>query len=459
MATLEQLEEGGGEHRLLKELRDRRADHQVWIHAYPTAGRLGMVFWNSGAGTLDESVAGFGPYPRPSLHGHPVAWAWERQSAFRGFWEAEEERVAVSGDGVHRVPLGPVRSDAGESIRYDLSVVGDDIHHVWLRSGYKGREVAHLMSQRPVDEGVTIAERVTGTSPVAHALAFSEAVENCRGDTVSLEARQVRALLAELERLMSHLGDLAVLAAATGTITAAADLYRLKERVLRFNFKWTGHRYLRGVIAPGGVRRALSLPAAGLNELARDVEREFVAVRRQLDRTNSFLDRLHGAGKIPDDVIAELSPTGFVGKSAGLSLDWRWSRPYAGYDDAIWASAPAVIHQPDSFGRYWVRAEEVLQSLWLIRRLGSRECRAVPSTSAPAWEARSPGYGVVEAPRGSLVYRLTMQDAHATNQVSLTTASQRNWPAVPRALEAGNILQDFPIIDASFSLAVSALDL
>lgn len=458
MASLESAAVRGGEHRLLKELRDRRAGRDLWIHAYPVSDRLGMVFWKPGPRRLEESVAGFGPYPRPSLYGHPAAWAWERQAAFRGFWEADEEPLEVLGDGVHRVPLGPVRSDAGESIRYDMSVVGDDIHHVGLRAGYKSRDVASLMSQRPVGEALAVAERVTGTSPVAHALAFSEAVESCRGETVGLEAQQLRALLAELERLMSHLGDLAVLAAATGTVTAAADLYRLKERVLRFNFKWTGHRYLRGVVAPGGVRQVLSLPASGLEELGRDVEREFTSIRRQLDRTNSFLDRLHGAGKIPDDLIGQLGPTGFVGKSAGLALDWRWARPYAGYGDAIWATSPAVIHQADSFGRYWVRAEEVLQSLWLIRRLGSCQSEVLPSTPEPSWEA-GPGYGVVEAPRGSLIYRVTMRDAHTTNHVSLTTPSQRNWPVVPRAMEAGNILQDFPIIDASFSLAVSALDL
>jgi Ni,Fe-hydrogenase III large subunit len=386
-----------------------------------------------------------------------MSWGWERARTLESFWRELDPLVEPDGDGVQRMPLGPVRADAGESIFYGLSVYGDEIHHVRLGTGYKPRHVARLMSRVETPVALSVAERVTGTSPVAHALAFSHAVEAAVRLSCPPGAARARASLAELERLMSHLGDLAYLAQATGTVTGAADLYRLKERVLRFNAAWGGHRYLRGLVAPGGTTRPLRLGDDALTAFCRDFEREFMAVRHALDYTPSFLDRLHGAGRIPDAVVGALKPVGFVGKSAGLTHDWRWALGDDAYAEPLFGLSPVTIRQPDAFGRYWVRTEEVLQSLAVLRRLNGRE--SVAESSPPtAIQGDGIGYGIAEGPRGGIVYRVAMK-GNVVVDASLSTASQRNWPAVPPALESGNILQDFPIIDASFGLAVSALDL
>ncbi len=412
------------------------------------------AIWRPGEYTVHERELGPGPFVRPSQYGVLGFFALEVDDERAGWWIGEYPVDRVSGRGIHVMPLGPVRADVAESLRYVLTVFGDDIHHVRIVPGYKRRHMEEAILRQGVHGGVRVAERVTGTSPVAHAWAYAMAAEAALHLVVPAPALLERTCLAELERLMSHLGDLAALSAATGTITAAADLYALKEKVLRFNQARFGHRYLRGRIAVGG-GTPLALAPLGLASFADDVGREFGLVRGALDHTTSFLDRLHGAGRLRGGAGLGIRVTGGVEKSSGQSSDLRWSRAYGAYSDLTAHLRPVVVELPDAFGRYRVRVEEVLQSLEMLKSLGSRtELQA----GAPTGESLGTGFGLVEAPRGRLFYRVAVRGQDVTG-VRIATPSSLNWPAVPVALAAHNILQDFPIIDASFSLSVAGLDL
>ncbi len=422
------------------------------LHVFPDHRSVRVVLWRKGEGEITEIDVGPGPHARPSERGFPsLRFVEEQDFGCEALEPAAAEREVI-GEGMHVVPLGPVRADVAEALRYEMDVLGDEIHALTLRRGYKRRGVARLMQGAEVGAALEIAERVTGTSTVAHALAFSLAVEDALGLAVGESTSVLRSALAELERLHSHLGDLASLAAATGTVVAAADLYRLRETVLRFGKEWTGHRYLRGVVSPGGWRRGIRDTSRELPSFVEEVERQFVAVRRSLDRTNSFLDRLHGAGGIPSK---SLELVGVVGRSAGCNEDVRWDLPYAWYPDLCYGRRPAGWTTGDAYGRYFVRCEEITQSIAMLRRAGG--CGAA-SSPPPLDFGNGLGYGLVESPRGRLFYRVAVGGGRVET-CQIRTASSINWVAVPLAVANHNILQDFPIIDASFSLAVASLDL
>lgn len=433
-------------------------DGAALLHAFVSACGLTLVVAPAAGGGPEDIVLGPGPFARPTRAGHQLFGGVEHTLP-AAVWQHASRRRPVRGRGLHLMPLGPVRGDVSESLAYQLVVLGDEIHQVRLRAGYKRRHVAEAMIGAGVSSAVQVAERVTGTSPVAHALAFSLAVEQAEGIAVSLDNRRARVVLAELERITSHVGDLALLAASTGTVAAAADWFRLKETLLRFQAALTGHRYLRGVVGPGGLARPLSREVTALPALLAVVRDQVDAVASALEATNSYLDRLHGAGRLPEYPDGAVYWTGFVGKSAGLTRDMRWDAPYAGYGGLMADLAPVSLNRPDAYGRAWVRLGEVRQSLEMLSRVrdsGSQPPTTVPS-EGPTGDA-GVGYGMVEAPRGRLCYRLEVH-AGRVRAASLTTPSQLNWPAVPLAMEQRNILQDFPIIDASFNLAVAALDL
>ncbi len=425
--------------------------HKV-LDVFPDHGSVRLALWRGDDPTIAEIDVGPGPHERPSRNGFPSLRFAEEQDFVPGAFAAASADLAITGKGMHVVPLGPVRADVAESLRYEMDVLGDEIHGLTLRRGYKRRGVARLMQGAGIAHALEIAERVTGTSNVAHALAFSLAVEDACGLAVGEATSVLRSSLAEMERLHSHLGDLAALAASTGMAVAAADLGRLRDSALRFGLHWMGHRYLRGAIAPGGWRTGIKDVGAGLPGFLDDLERQFLAVRRALDRTNSFLDRLHSAGRIP---AAALDLVGVVGRAAGRGEDVRWDRPYAGYGERTEPWRPAGHPAGDAFARYAVRCDEISQSIAMLRRAGRVGAEASP---LPADAASGVGHGLVEAPRGRLLYRVALRDGRVET-CRIRTASSINWVAVPLAVANRNILQDFPIIDASFNLSVASLDL
>lgn len=433
------------------------AQEQGKMHLVPywqDSHGLVLAFLQETTGQITEVPLGRGPFFRPSRQGVLSFTFFESQFP-KDLWYEPDVPHRVSGEGLHVLPLGPVRADVAESLRFELSVIGDEIHHVTLFTGFKRRAVGQACSHAPLEEALGLAERVDATAAFAHALAFVTAVEDALGLSVSEEHRRLRSLLAEWERIGSHLHDLALLAASTGAVAPAQDLFRLRERVLRAMLEHTGHRYLRGVLAPGGSRRTLLLPAKALARLREEVGNEFSAIHHALSHMHSFLDRLHGAGRIPDESLSHLSLTGYVGKSTGESQDMRWLRPYAAYGTIGDRQVPVSYPEPDAFGRYAVRCREILQSLDWIGTL--EDDLVCPALNEPAF-GHGTGYGIVEAPKGRLVYRVEVSGDH-TGQVALATPSQWNWPAFPAAVAHANILQDFPIIEASFALSVAELDL
>ncbi len=446
MAHIRDLEEVS----LLSICREAAREGQKILDIFPAEGGTSVALWGED-GKIVERDAGPGPHERPSRCGFPsLRFSEERDFPPDAFEPAAAPR-AIIGEGMHVIPLGPVRADVAEALRYEMDVLGDEIHSLTLRPGYKRRGVTRILQGMEPSQAVEVAERTSGTSTVAHALAFSLAVEHALGLEVDDSTAVLRSTLAELERLHSHLGDLASLAAATGTIVAAADLYRLRDSVLRFGERWTGHRYLRGLIAPVGWRRTLPDVSAELPSLLGTVEHQFQVVRHALDHTNSFLDRLHGAGRIPQE---GLELVGVVGRSAGRSEDVRWDRPYASYPELCYGRLPAGFAAGDAYGRYVVRCEEIAQSVAMLRRAGGHAAAATPA----AERGDGLGYGLVEAPRGRLFYRVALRGGRIAAS-RIRTASSINWIAVPLAVANRNILQDFPIIDASFNLSVASLDL
>ena len=416
---------------------------------------------------------------------------WDaRQSDWEGVWQpswsgigetvASEHRIvqerpdlawrlpiptSVRGKGIFTYPLGPIRADVAESLLYRLHVMGDEIVRLTLQNGYKERHVREMMGGRTVSEAMPVIARLTTTSNVHHTLAMSLAVEDAWDMQVSTPVHITRTLMAELERAYSHLGDLAALAVSTGLPVPQMQYLHLKEAVLRLNFSLFGHRYLRGSIVPGGLFTAdwpQDTDPVGCVRVVSDVLDQAEAVAAGLQRTSSFLDRLHGAGRIPASTVEWGRPVGPVGRASGLGLDVRQVRPYADYAD--FDLQVPVETAGDAYARFRVRVQELSESLTVVRRIlggwhpgDARSAGSDPPVLGGA-PVREHGIGVVEAPRGLLAYSVRFAPSGRIAALEIATPSARNWAVVPETMANGNILQDFPIVDASFALSVAGWD-
>lgn len=378
----------------------------------------------------------------------------------------------VMGEGMFTIPHGPVRSGVLESIEYLVETPGEDIPHLNMRLFYKHRGLEKRFEGMAPGHGALLAERVEGVASVAHALAYCHALERIRGTSVSRPAALVRVLHAELERVAAHVDTAARLADAGGLAVAAARFAVHKERVLRLVSRMCGSRFGRGVVVPGGVA---GLPRIGggdiLAELGR-LEQAIMADARALMGSASFLDRLRGTGPLTPSRAAGHGALGPVGRASGQADDDRRDRPYDAYS---WLDLgePSPHEGGDALARLRVRWAEVAQSMRLLRQAAAelRDTGGDPSPDGrggPPEDAggQSPAYapqdggdcdgravGWAEAPQGEVLYDVRVESGRIT-RCRPRSASFHNLVLFHEVF-AGDILTDFPFIEASFGLSVA----
>ena len=191
-----------------------------------------------------------------------------RRTSGRPMATATSSRLRSTGEGVYQLPVGPIHAGIIEPGHFRFSAVGERVLHLDARLFFTHRGLEKLVEGRSFGAALPIVERACGVCTVTHAMAYSQAVETLTGTAIPERARWARVLLAELERLYNHVGDLGNICAGIGFQPAVSRLGWLKERLLRANDALTGHRYLTGIVAPGGL--LTDLDPRGLAALPRD---------------------------------------------------------------------------------------------------------------------------------------------------------------------------------------------
>jgi formate hydrogenlyase subunit 5 len=361
----------------------------------------------------------------------------------------------ASGEGVFTIPYGPVRSGVFESVEYLVETTGEEIPHLRARVYHKHRGIDRRFGDLELDDAVLLAERVEGTSSVAHALCFCQAVETLAGTEPPRSAQLLRVVHAELERIVVHLDSIVRHTEGAGQAVAYARLSRHKEELLRLRARLCGHRFGRGVVVPGGVSGPPQIdPVVALAQVGR-LEGAVTEDTRALMATASFLDRLRGTGPLAPALVAEHGALGPVARGSGLLDDVRTERPYAGYR-YLGFEAAAGFDQGDALARQRVRLFEIAQAFHLVRQ-GLDE---LTESSSSGWreevEAVS-GLAVssVEAPQGELIY-LVEADGNRLVRVKPRCASFHNLALFPQAFR-GDIYTDFVFIEASFGLSIAGV--
>lgn len=365
--------------------------------------------------------------------------------------------VPVTGDGVHEIPVGPVHAGTIEPGHFRFSVVGERVLRLEERLGYKHKGIDKRFESLGVHEAGRLAARVSGDSTVAYGWAYAMAAESAASLTPPARALWLRALFLERERIANHLGDLGFLANDAGLAFGLAQMSRLKEEVLRLNAHLFGHRYLMDAIVPGGV--ACDLSPEGVTALHAQIEwlrPEVAHIRVIFDEHPGLQDRLVGTGRVLPELAAQLGLTGLAGRASGLACDLRAVLPIVPYDQIGVQMAGA--HSGDVAARVLVRFEELLESLELCRKILKRLPEGNVAALFPIPPAGAAGIGWVEGWRGEVLIALETGAGGTLHRVHAHDPSWQNWPVLEHAV-IGNIVPDFPLINKSFNLSYSGVDL
>jgi formate hydrogenlyase subunit 5 len=357
------------------------------------------------------------------------------------------------GPGLFTIPHGPVRSGVTESIEYLVETPGEDIPHLNMRLFYKHRGVEKRFEGMRPNDGVLLAERAEGIASVAHAIAYCQAVEAIAGTRVPWPAALIRTLHAELERLACHLDVIVRLADGAGLAVATSRFGWHKERVLRLTGQLSGSRFGRNVVVPGGVGAAPLLGLAAVLAAVAELDRQVTADVRVLMDTASFLDRLRRTGPLSPERAATQGTLGPIGRASDYADDARQSRPYAAYGSL--SVSVSSRGDGDALARLEVRVDEIAGSFHLLRQVADE--LAEVGSSGPLRADCEPrdgrAAGWAEAPQGEVLYDVRISGGRIT-RCRARSASFHNLVLMHEVF-AGDILTDFPFIEASFGLSVA----
>ena len=350
---------------------------------------------------------------------------------------------------IQALPFGPVRADVLESAGFQFLYVGEAILHYHPQLFFKHRGMEKRFEGLTPALGVVLAERVSGVGSVAHALAYSQALENAARCEVPRRARWLRVLLAELERLYNHLHFLGHLCHTTTLKVGEAQGKYLEELAKQINCRASGSRLLRSLIVPGGVRREPRLE--GLELLLGRLEREFRPYADMLESTTTHLDRLITTGVLDPRLAYDQGATGPVERASGVDRDSRRDQPYGAYGEL--PLRVAVRSGCDAHARQQVCIEEITHSLGLIRAVADgvpagalrTECRATPGAEGLGW---------AESPRGTAYYAVHLDEGGSLARVKIKSPSFSNWRVFPYTVHDSNMM-DYAINEASFGLTVA----
>lgn len=365
------------------------------------------------------------------------------------------EFLAAEGEALHQIAVGPVHAGIIEPGHFRFTANGEFLVRLEARLGYVHRGIEASMVGVTLDRAAMFAARGSGDSTVAYGLAFALAAETTLGIAAPRRAIYLRALMAELERLANHFGDIGAICNDASFSLMHAQCGILRELTLRAAEACFSHRLMMDLIVPGGVARDINEDGvAQLRALLAEVRRVFPHLTELYDNTASLQDRTVTTGIVKPEYARQFGAGGLVGRASGRDFDARRRPGYAPYD-ALKFDVP-VLTAGDVNARVWIRIREVEQSLALVEQILAALPQGDLRIDLPS--RGGDGLALAEAFRGEVLVWLRLADDGSVARCHLRDASWFQWPLLETAVE-GNIVADFPLCNKSFNCSYAGHDL
>jgi Ni,Fe-hydrogenase III large subunit len=368
---------------------------------------------------------------------------------------AEYEFLPALGEGLHQIPVGPVHAGIIEPGHFRFNANGETVVRLEERLGYVHKGIDGLLSDTDIERAAKVVARISGDSTVAYSFAFARAVEEAMQIDPPPRAKFLRGIMAELERIANHLGDIGAICndASFSIIHAHCGIFR--ERVLAAVDRTFGHRLMMDRIVPGGTEDASPGAARSLQVMLDEIEKPFAEIVRLYDDSPSVQDRTCNTGIVGKELVQQWAAGGHVGRASGRNFDSRRDFPYAPYHDTPF-EVP-IFTAGDVDARVWVRIREIEQSIVLLRHWLANLPAGPVRVDLQSAEFASEGIAMTEAFRGDVLVWVRIVGGRIA-RAHARDASWLQWPLLEAAIE-NNIVADFPLCNKSFNCSYSGHDL
>ena len=292
--------------------------------------------------------------------------------------------LPVEGENLHQIPVGPVHAGIIEPGHFRFTAAGETVARLEERLGYVHKGIDSLMAGAALERGARLAARTSGDSTVAYGIAFARAVEAALDIEPPPRAHYLRALMAELERLANHFGDIGAICNDASFALMHAHCAILRELVLRAAQTCFGHRLIMDRVIPGGVTTDLrSEGVRTLKDLLQQVRDRFPRLIELYDNTASLQDRTAATGILDGAIARRFGAAGFVGRASGRDFDARKAPGYSPYSELDF-TVPVLT------------AGDVNARVWICTAKSSRNSRSIETSNA-CRKGRSPSSSPVAA--------------------------------------------------------------
>lgn len=356
----------------------------------------------------------------------------------------------------YTIPMGPFHPALEEPFKVKVQCNGEVVETANIEVGFSFRGIEMLAQQRNWVDCITLVERVCGICSNTHAMTFCMAAEKIAGIEIPARARYIRTIIAELERLHSHLLWAGIGAEDIGFHSLFMEIFTLRENVMDTLEALSGNRVNYGMNRIGGVNRDIQKPQAFLDQVGSMLEVLKGVVLPSFIDNFTAKSRLAGVGPLTRQQAVEWGVVGPIARSSGLDIDVRKDAPYLAYPELGFKSV--FREEGDVCARVLVRAGEMIESFRLITE-ALRNLPETPLCAVDGFPVIPPGEATMrtEAPRGECVYYVASEGGEGPARVKIRTPSFVNLPAI-EPMVLGQQLGDVSIIQASVDPCISCTD-
>ena len=357
------------------------------------------------------------------------------------------------------VNIGPAHPSTHGVFRMLTTLDGEVIVNMEPVFGYLHRGIEKLAEERTYGGCIPLTDRLDYLASMSNNFAYCLAVEKLAGVAVPERAQYIRVIMAELQRLASHLCAVGFFLNDCGAfMTPVLYMFREREKILDLFDMVCGQRLTYNYMRVGGVSQDLPeefIPA--VKRFVKEMPGWIKEYERLLKENEILLARTKGVGILTKEMAVNTSASGPVLRASGVQWDIRKADPYSIYDRFEFDIPTGK--NGDCYDRYRVRIEEMHQSLRILEQaldgLPAGEVRSeVPHLiRPPAGEA----YGRLESPKGELGFYLVSDGGPRPYRCKIRGPSFSNVSAI-RVMGPGSMFSDMVAMIGSIDITLGEVD-
>jgi NADH-quinone oxidoreductase subunit D len=356
------------------------------------------------------------------------------------------------------INMGPQHPATHGVLRVKLRLDGERVLGTECIIGYLHRGVEKIAENRTYAQFAPYVDRMDYCAAVTNGMGYVEAVEKLLGVEIPARAQYTRMILAELQRIASHLLWLGTHALDLGAMTPVFYTFREREEILKIFEEYCGARLTTHAFRIGGLQYDL------YDGFERDVAKFCDGFPAKIDeyeelltKNRIWIDRTRNIGVLRAEDAIALGVTGPVLRGSGVKWDIRKAQPYEAYDKVEF-DVP-VGQNGDTYDRYLVRLAEMRQSIRIVRQCLERIApgpifgKVGKVIKPPVGEV----YHSIEAPKGELGYYVVSDGTVNPYRVRVRPPSMINLQALD-TMAKGHLIADIVAIIGTLDIVLGEVD-